>query len=87
MTTAATKSQAIDIVEQKLESLRRCLRRIETKGPADAAIANDAGSRDAISKLLLPFPQANIYALSIFCDDRVCKVAEGKRTFTLAADK
>jgi len=26
-----------EVVEQKLESLRRCLRRIETKCPTDAA--------------------------------------------------
>jgi uncharacterized protein YutE (UPF0331/DUF86 family) len=39
-----------EIVEQKLESLRRCLRRIETKCPADAAtLIADIDLQDIIS--------------------------------------
>lgn len=39
-----------EVVEQKLESLRRCLRRIETKCPEDAAIlAADLDLQDIIS--------------------------------------
>lgn len=39
-----------EVVEQKLESLRRCLRRIETKCPEDAAIlAADPDLQDIIS--------------------------------------
>lgn len=39
-----------EIVEQKLESLRRCLRRIETKCPADAeALATDFDLQDIVS--------------------------------------
>lgn len=39
-----------DVVEQKLESLRRCLLRIETKCPADAAtLAVDLDLQDIIS--------------------------------------
>jgi len=39
-----------EIVEQKLESLRRCLRRIETKCPADAAtLAADMDLQDIVS--------------------------------------
>ena len=39
-----------EIVEQKLESLRRCLRRIETKCPADAeALAADFDLQDIVS--------------------------------------
>ena len=39
-----------EVVEQKLESLRRCLRRIETKCPADAAaLAADIDLQDIIS--------------------------------------
>ncbi len=39
-----------EVVEQKLESLRRCLRRIETKCPADAAtLAVDPDLQDIIS--------------------------------------
>lgn len=38
------------VVEQKLESLRRCLRRIETKGPTDAAmLVADIDLQDIIS--------------------------------------
>jgi hypothetical protein len=36
-----------EVIEQKLESLRRCLRRIETKCPTDAAtLAVDLDLRD-----------------------------------------
>lgn len=39
-----------EVVEQKLESLRRCLRRIETKCPTDAAaLAVDLDLQDIIS--------------------------------------
>ena len=39
-----------EVVEQKLESLRRCLRRIETKCPADvAALVVDLDLQDIIS--------------------------------------
>ena len=39
-----------EVVEQKLESLRRCLRRIETKCPVDAAtLAADIDLQDIIS--------------------------------------
>jgi len=39
-----------EVVEQKLESLRRCLRRIETKCPADAAtLAVDMDLQDIVS--------------------------------------
>jgi len=39
-----------EIVEQKLESLRRCLRRLETKCPADAAmLVADIDLQDIIS--------------------------------------
>lgn len=39
-----------EVVEQKLESLRRCLRRIETKCPADAAtLIADIDLQDIIS--------------------------------------
>lgn len=39
-----------EVVEQKLESLRRCLRRIEIKCPADAAtLAADIDLQDIIS--------------------------------------
>jgi uncharacterized protein YutE (UPF0331/DUF86 family) len=39
-----------EVVEQKLESLRRCLRRIETKCPKDAAtLAADIDLQDIIS--------------------------------------
>ncbi len=39
-----------EVVEQKLESLRRCLRRIETKCPADAAtLASDLDLQDIVS--------------------------------------
>jgi len=39
-----------DVVEQKLESLRRCLHRIETKCPADAAtLAADIDLQDIVS--------------------------------------
>ena len=39
-----------EVVEQKLESLRRCLRRIETKCPADAAtLAADIDLQDIVS--------------------------------------
>lgn len=39
-----------DVVEQKLESLRRCLRRIETKCPIDAAaLIADIDLQDIIS--------------------------------------
>jgi uncharacterized protein YutE (UPF0331/DUF86 family) len=39
-----------EVVEQKLESLRRCLRRIETKCPKDAAtLAADLDLQDIIS--------------------------------------
>lgn len=39
-----------EVVEQKLESLRRCLRRIETKCPADAAtLAADVDLQDIVS--------------------------------------
>jgi uncharacterized protein YutE (UPF0331/DUF86 family) len=39
-----------EVVEQKLESLRRCLRRIETKSPKDAAtLASDLDLQDIIS--------------------------------------
>ena len=39
-----------EVVEQKLESLRRCLRRIETKCPADAStLAADIDLQDIIS--------------------------------------
>jgi uncharacterized protein YutE (UPF0331/DUF86 family) len=39
-----------EVVEQKLESLRRCLRRIETKCPADAAtLAVDLDLQDIVA--------------------------------------
>jgi len=39
-----------EVVEQKLESLRRCLRRIETKCPADAAtLVADLDLQDIVS--------------------------------------
>ncbi len=39
-----------EVVEQKLESLRRCLRRIETKCPTDAATLNaDIDLQDIVS--------------------------------------
>lgn len=39
-----------EIVEQKLESLRRCLRRIETKCPSSAsALATDADLQDIVT--------------------------------------
>lgn len=39
-----------EVVEQKLESLRRCLQRIETKCPADAQILiNDFDLQDIVS--------------------------------------
>jgi uncharacterized protein YutE (UPF0331/DUF86 family) len=39
-----------EVVEQKLESLRRCLRRIETKCPTDAAkLAADIDLQDIVS--------------------------------------
>jgi uncharacterized protein YutE (UPF0331/DUF86 family) len=39
-----------EVVEQKLESLRRCLQRIETKCPADAAtLASDIDLQDIVS--------------------------------------
>ncbi|MDT8397310.1 MAG: DUF86 domain-containing protein [Pseudomonadales bacterium] len=39
-----------EVIEQKLESLRHCLRRIETKCPADAAmLAADLDLQDIIS--------------------------------------
>lgn len=39
-----------EVVEQKLESLRRCLRRIETKCPADAAtLIADIDLQDIVS--------------------------------------
>ena len=39
-----------EVVEQKLESLRRCLQRIETKCPADAEILiNDFDLQDIVS--------------------------------------
>ena|ERR1035437_8858487 len=39
-----------EIIEQKLESLRRCLQRIETKCPADAAtLAADFDLQDIVS--------------------------------------
>jgi len=39
-----------EVVEQKLESLRRCLRRIETKCPADAAtLVADMDIQDIVS--------------------------------------
>lgn len=39
-----------EVVEQKLESLRRCLRRIETKCPADAAtLTADIDLQDIVS--------------------------------------
>ncbi len=39
-----------EVVEQKLESLRRCLRRIETKCPTDAAtLVSDIDLQDIIS--------------------------------------
>ncbi|MFZ5502731.1 MAG: type VII toxin-antitoxin system HepT family RNase toxin [Pseudomonadota bacterium] len=39
-----------EVVEQKLESLRRCLQRIETKCPADAAtLDTDADLQDIVS--------------------------------------
>jgi len=39
-----------EVVEQKLESLRRCLRRIETKCPADAAtLVADIDLQDIVS--------------------------------------
>lgn len=39
-----------EVVEQKLESLRRCLRRIETKNPADVAtLLTDFDLQDIIS--------------------------------------
>lgn len=39
-----------EIVEQKLESLRRCLLRIETKCPSDAAVlASDLDLQDIVS--------------------------------------
>jgi uncharacterized protein YutE (UPF0331/DUF86 family) len=39
-----------EVIEQKLESLRRCLRRIETKCPADApTLAADLDLQDIIS--------------------------------------
>ena len=39
-----------EVVEQKLESLRRCLRRMETKCPADAAtLAADLDLQDIVS--------------------------------------
>ncbi len=39
-----------EVVEQKLESLRRCLRRIETKCPTDAAtLVTDIDLQDIIS--------------------------------------
>lgn len=41
-----------EIVEQKLESLRRCLRRIETKCPADAAtLAADLDLQDIVASI------------------------------------
>ena len=40
----------LEVVEQKLESLRRCLQRIETKCPADAQIlAADLDLQDIVS--------------------------------------
>jgi len=39
-----------EVIEQKLESLRRCLRRIETKCPAEAAtLAADIDLQDIVS--------------------------------------
>lgn len=39
-----------EVVEQKLESLRRCLKRIETKCPTDAAtLATDIDLQDIVS--------------------------------------
>jgi len=39
-----------EVVEQKLESLRRCLQRIETKSPADAdTLATDFDLQDIVS--------------------------------------
>lgn len=39
-----------EVVEQKLESLRRCLQRIDTKCPADAStLANDFDLQDIVS--------------------------------------
>lgn len=39
-----------EVVEQKLESLRRCLQRIETKSPADAdTLATDLDLQDIVS--------------------------------------
>jgi uncharacterized protein YutE (UPF0331/DUF86 family) len=39
-----------EVIEQKLESLRRCLRRIETKCPVDAAtLAADIDLQDIVS--------------------------------------
>lgn len=39
-----------DVVEQKLESLRRCLKRIETKCPTDAStLAQDIDLQDIVS--------------------------------------
>jgi len=39
-----------EIVEQKLESLRRCIRRIRDKCPLDAdTLANDADSQDIVA--------------------------------------
>jgi len=39
-----------EVIEQKLESLRRCLRRIETKCPADAAtLVDDIDLQDIVS--------------------------------------
>lgn len=39
-----------EVIEQKLESLRRCLRRIEMKCPADAqTLATDADLQDIVA--------------------------------------
>ncbi len=38
------------VIEEKLESLRRCVRRVEEKCPADAkALANDIDAQDIVS--------------------------------------
>jgi hypothetical protein len=43
-----------EVVEQKLESLRRCLQRVETKCPADAdTLAADFDLQDIVSPMSL----------------------------------